>query len=180
MSLHTTFLLLITTFSLLVRGEVTTDSSYGERLAESYVFNSVSNREQIKEESSYAPGISAILNSDGFLNTMTKYNSEPKYSPNGPVEAAVHTKKTIEVIPVKFEEPQEGEPQVIEISPYEVPLSIVFKTQTNKINVNQEHKSGKGYNYTFMAWARCHSAANKSIAHGVLSVCFAPNLSPFA
>ncbi|KAH9401009.1 hypothetical protein TYRP_002594 [Tyrophagus putrescentiae] len=135
-------------------------SSYGERLAESsYVFNSIANggsssfgsSSSQKEASSdgsgsyYSPGVSALLNSDGFLNTMSKFSpggaEGAKYTPSGPVEAAVHTKKTIEVIPVRFEEPKEGEPQVIEISPYEVPLSIVFKTATNKINVNQEHRS---------------------------------------
>lgn len=120
MSFFTCFLFLVAPATLVICSELTTDSSYGERLAESYVFNSVSTRDQSKDESAYAPGISAILNSDGFLNTMTKYNNEPKYTPNGPVEAAVHTKKTFEVIPVKFEEPPEGEPQVIEISPYEV------------------------------------------------------------
>lgn len=144
------------------QSEQSDTSSYGERLAEgsSYSFNSVSNSGissnshvrsfgQSKEgdASFYSPGVSAILNSDGFLNTMSKFSpggvDSGKYTPSGPVEAAVHTKKTVEVIPVRFEEPKEGEPQVIEISPYEVPLSIVFKTQTNKINVNQEHRSGK-------------------------------------
>ncbi|KAJ6220895.1 hypothetical protein RDWZM_006707 [Blomia tropicalis] len=131
------------------------ESEYGERLADasSYDYNSIASRDighhhnqhhQKADESGvvYSSGINAILNSDGFLNTMNKLSgNDPKYSPSGPVEAAVHTKKTIEVIPVRFEEPKDGEPQVIEISPYEVPLSIVFKTQTNKINVNQEHKS---------------------------------------
>ncbi|KAH9413180.1 hypothetical protein DERP_006866 [Dermatophagoides pteronyssinus] len=119
-------------------------SSYGERLAESsYTFSSASFAREPKEETNiYSAGINAILNSDGFLNQMEKYGgSQSKYRPQGPVEMAVHSKKTIEVIPVKFEDGNDGEPQVIEISPYEVPVSIVFKTQTNKLNVNQEHKS---------------------------------------
>lgn len=129
--------------------ELNEETSYGERLVESshplafHSFNSAANREQREETSIYSSGINAILNSDGFLNQMEKYGGNPKYTPQGPVEMAVHTKKTVEVIPVRFEEPKDGEPQVIEISPYEVPLSIVFKTQTQKINVNQEHKTGK-------------------------------------
>lgn len=161
------FLLFICISSTIADDETTTttsssssnnidESEYGERLADasSYDYNSIASRDighhhnqhhQKADESGvvYSSGINAILNSDGFLNTMNKLSgNDPKYSPSGPVEAAVHTKKTIEVIPVRFEEPKDGEPQVIEISPYEVPLSIVFKTQTNKINVNQEHKSG--------------------------------------
>ena len=121
---------------------VNSETGYGERLAESSFISSTVNRDRKEETNYYSTGINAILNSDGFLNQMDKYGDEPKYTPNGPVEMAVHTKKTVEVIPVRFEEPKDGEPQVIEISPYEVPLSIVFKTQTNKLNVNQEHKSG--------------------------------------
>nr|XP_046912743.1 transcription factor mef2A-like [Dermatophagoides farinae] len=118
-------------------------SSYGERLAESsYTFTSTFAREPKEETNIYSSGINAILNSDGFLNQMDKFSgSDTKYRPQGPVEMAVHSKKTVEVIPVKFEDGNDGEPQVIEISPYEVPVSIVFKTQTNKLNVNQEHKS---------------------------------------
>lgn len=166
-------------------------SSYGERLAESsaYSFNTVSNSGsgsnshshvhsfgQSKESdgSFYSPGVSAILNSDGFLNTMSKFSpggvDSSKYTPSGPVEAAVHTKKTVEVIPVRFEEPREGEPQVIEISPYEVPLSIVFKTQTNKINVNQEHRSGmskmmsgSSYQYYYYLYDLCLRVFNTSL-----------------
>lgn len=120
-------------------------SSYGERLAESsYTFTSTFAREPKEETNIYSSGINAILNSDGFLNQMDKFSgSDTKYRPQGPVEMAVHSKKTVEVIPVKFEDGNDGEPQVIEISPYEVPVSIVFKTQTNKLNVNQEHKSGQ-------------------------------------
>lgn len=146
------FFLILCTAIIVGSEEVPNDSTYGERLADSssYIFNSVSARDSIKEEGSvYSSGINAILNSDGFLNSMTKLGgSDAKYTPTGPVEAAVHTKKTVEVIPVRFEEPKDGEPQVIEITPYEVPLSIVFKTQTNKIQVNQEHKTGKAiYNH---------------------------------
>lgn len=120
-------------------------TNYGERLSESsYSFTNTFAREPKEESNIYSSGINAILNSDGFLNHMEKLGgNDPKYTPQGPVEMAVHSKKTIEVIPVKFEEPKDGEPQVIEISPYEVPVSIVFKTQTNKLHVNQEHKSGE-------------------------------------
>ena len=141
-------LVAILLFVLTTSEELPSDqSTYGDRLADSssYVFNSLSSRDTTKEEgSAYSPGINAILNSDGFLNSMNKIaGNDPKYTPTGPVEAAIHTKKTVEVIPVRFDEPKDGEPQVIEITPYEVPLSIVFKTQTNKIQVNQEHKTGK-------------------------------------
>lgn len=156
-------LYLLTLFTI-ISGEdqATSETNYGFRLAEnSYSQSSQSSgaassslfsSQSSKDDGTYSPGINAILNSDGFLSQMDKYNGgEAKYTPSGPVEAAVHTKKTIEVIPVKFEEPKgNGEPQVIEISPYETPLAIVFKTQTNKIQVNQEHKSGKPFEFPIL------------------------------
>ncbi|OTF69332.1 hypothetical protein BLA29_013414, partial [Euroglyphus maynei] len=92
-------------------------SSYGERLAESsYAFQTSPFAREPKEETNiYSSGINAILNSDGFLNQMEKFGGgNVKYRPQGPVEMAVHSKKTIEVIPVKFEDNNgdgSGEPQ---------------------------------------------------------------------
>lgn len=129
--------------------QTSSETNYGVRLSDSPFSSFTSSfatktESKLEESNAYSPGINAIMNSDGFLNQMERTGStESKYSPLGPVEAAVHSKKTVEVIPVRFEEQPDGQPQVIEISPYEVPLSIVFRTQTNKINVNQEHKSGK-------------------------------------
>lgn len=65
--------------------------------------------------------------------------SAPSYHQSGPVSAAVQTKRTVEVKPVRVPE-DHVEPHVVDVEASVQPVHVVFRSSSNPIMVNQIHK----------------------------------------
>ena len=61
----------------------------------------------------------------------------------GPIDAAIHTRRTFEVRPVLSEQTI-GQPQVIDISPNYEAVQIHFRTASTRLNAIQSHESQAG------------------------------------
>ncbi len=70
---------------------------------------------------------------------------------SGPISAAIETKRNVEIVPVYA--PQEPiVPQVIEVSANELPVTILFKSQSSRVFVEQLHTPGM-YRYEIFCFS---------------------------
>lgn len=59
-------------------------------------------------------------------------------------EAAIHSRRTYQVIPVPHQ-PELVQPQIIEVPAGELPVQVLFRTVSSRLNVQQTHTPGKVY-----------------------------------
>jgi len=62
---------------------------------------------------------------------------------HGPIEAAVHTRRTFEVRPVLLQQDL-AQPQILDVSPNYEAVQIHFRTASSRLNAIQSHESGPG------------------------------------
>ena len=67
---------------------------------------------------------------------------EEEDSKSGPVLAAIKSQRYRSVIPV-HEEEDNVEEHIIKVEPYRQPVSIIYKTESNPVKVEQLHKKGE-------------------------------------
>jgi hypothetical protein len=59
----------------------------------------------------------------------------------GPVDAAIQTRRTVEVRPVALQSDY-AQPQIIEVQPDQLPVQVHFRTASSRVNVQQSHQPG--------------------------------------
>ena len=79
----------------------------------------------------------------GLLNKGCAYGGCGRALPIGPIDAAIQSTRSYEVIPVAL--PQElPVPQTIDVGPNVQPVDIIFRTQSSPMNVQQIHTPSAG------------------------------------
>jgi len=65
----------------------------------------------------------------------------PAYPAPVAYDAAINTRRTVEVRPVAFQGDY-AQPQIIDVAPEELPVQVHFRTASSRVNVHQSHQPG--------------------------------------
>lgn len=87
----------------------------------------------------YGGGLSSFGGGSGSVSYIG--GGAANLGPQGPVQAAIETHRTVEVRPVNI--PSEpAQPQVIEVGSEDLPVTVHFKSQSSRVFVQQTHIPG--------------------------------------
>jgi hypothetical protein len=128
-------LLIINSNAFGKHGNYGTQEGFGRSTTDEYDSEDSGNRYS-GGRSNYRQELSS--GADQSFNSAFEGSSRGSSKHRKPIRLAVKSRRTVEIIPVNFDE-EEIEPQIIEISSNSIPLKLHFRSKSSSLTVHQTH-----------------------------------------